>query len=673
MCGICGIVTDGPPPDLSVVTAMMGRLSHRGPDGSGYLRDHRAVLGHTRLSLIDFAGGAQPIGNEDGNVWVTFNGEIFNYLEIGAELRDRGHRFASRSDTEVIVHAWEEWGADCFNRFNGQWAIGIWERRENRLILARDRLGVRPLYYHLTPGRIAFASEVKALFADPAVPRGLDPTGLDQILTYWSTVAPRTPFEGISQLPPGHVAYFDAAGFRSEPFWRIDFPARGQEPSQDLDENAEQLRELLIRATRLRFERSDFPVGAYLSGGLDSAVTAAAIRHFTDADLDTFSLRFADAEFDEGGYQQRMAQQLGTRHQDIVVSNRDIAEVFPQVIWHAESPILRTAPAPLLLLSRLVRSSGYKVVVTGEGADEVLGGYDIYREAKVREFWSRGPDSALRSRAAELLYPWLARNPGQAPAFARSFFGQDLDPADPAMSHRPRWNSTGALKSMLTQATREAIAGRPEPDLAAALPPASAGWDSLSRAQWLEMTTLLPGYILASQGDRMLMANSVEGRFPFLDRDVVDFANALPARHKLFGLDEKFLLKYAFADLVPQEIRNRPKQPYRAPDAASFFFDGATPDWVDDALSPDALLASGIFDPRQVAGLAAKARSRSSRFGNTDNMRVVAVLSTQLLHRQFITEGGAWADHQLPPEPLHIIDLVAAERETDDTPEPVRA
>jgi len=673
MCGICGIVTDGPAPELSVVTAMMGRLAHRGPDGSGYLRDRRAVIGHTRLSLIDFAGGAQPISNEDGSLWVSFNGEIFNYVEIGAELRERGHVFATRSDTEVIVHAFEEWGPDCFDRFNGQWAIALWDRRLNRLVLSRDRLGVRPLYYHLSPGRIAFASEVKALFADPSVPREFDPAGIDQVFTYWSTVAPRTPFAGVSQLPPGHVAYFDADGFRSEPYWRIDFPDRGAEPGQDLAENATRLRELVIQATRLRFERSDFPVGAYLSGGIDSAVTAAAIRHFTDANLDTFSLRFADAEFDEGGYQQLMVDQLGTHHQDIVVSPGDIAEVFPQVVWHAESPLLRTAPAPLFLLSRLVRGSGYKVVVTGEGADEVLGGYDIYREAKVREFWSRDQESALRSRAAELLYPWMARNPGQAPAFARSFFGQDLDPADPAMSHRPRWNSTAALKTMLTAATRDQIDARRDPDVATALPPGSESWDSLARAQWLEMSTLLPGYILASQGDRMLMANSVEGRFPFLDREVVAFANALPARHKLFGLDEKFILKHAFADLVPAEIRNRPKQPYRAPDAASFFLGGTTPDWVEDVLSPGALLASGLFDPRQVAGLIAKARTRSGRFGNTDNMRVVAVVSTQLIHQQFLSGSAAWSGTQTPPEPVHIIDLVAAERETDDTPEPVWA
>ena len=661
MCGICGIATTGPAPGLGVVSAMMGALAHRGPDGSGWLRDHRAILGHTRLSLIDAAGGAQPLGNEDDSVWVTFNGEIFNYVELADELRAKGHRFATRSDTEVIVHAFEEWGTGCFDRFNGQWALALWDRRNQRLVLSRDRLGVRPLYYHLLPGRIAFASEVKALFADPDIPRELDPTGLGQVLTFWSTVAPQTPFRDIRQLPPGNVAVFDESGFRSEPFWRLGFPSRGTEPGQDLEENAGRLRELLVRATRLRFERSDFPVGAYLSGGLDSSITAAAIRAFTNADLDTFSLRFTDAEFDEGPHQRRMVEQLETRHHDVEVSTRDIAEVFPEVVRHAETPLLRTAPAPLYLLSRLVRASGFKVVVTGEGADEVLGGYDIYREAKVREFWARDPASALRSRATELLYPWLVRNPAMAPAFARGFFGQDLDITDPALSHRTRWNSTAALRTMLTPAAREAIASEGSPVSAVALPPGHAAWDSLSRAQWLEMTTLLPGYILSSQGDRMLMANSVEGRFPFLDRDVVEFANTLPARHKLFGLEEKFLLRHAFADLVPEQIRNRPKQPYRAPDAASFFADGSPPDWLEEVLSAGSLLAGGIFDARQVAGLVAKARDRSRTFGNTDNMRIVAVASTQLLLEQFVK--GPRPARTPVPEPARCIDFVHNDKE----------
>lgn len=664
MCGICGVVTDGPPPEVGLVTRMMGRLRHRGPDGSGYFRDERAALGHTRLAIIDTAGGAQPLCNEDGNVWVTFNGEIFNYVELGEELRRRGHTFRTASDTEVVVHAWEEWGESCFSRFNGQWALALWDRREQRLVLSRDRLGVRPLFYARNGRRLVFASEVKALFADPTVTRELDPAGLEQTFTYWSTVAPRTIFRGVEQLEPGYVAVLDRDGFRKSPYWSIAFPEQGQEPSQDSAVNAGALRERIVEATRLRFLRSDVPVGAYLSGGIDSSVTAAVIARYTDAPLHTFSLRFDDGEFDEGDYQQKMAAELGAQHQDIVVSHADVAEVFPQVVWHTETPILRSAPAPLFLLSRLVRDNGYKVVVTGEGADEVLAGYDIFREARVRLFWSRNPESRKRDRAAELLYPWMARSPGRAPAFARSFFGQNLDPADPAISHRPRWDSTGAVKALLAPGTRAAVERSEAQDVTELMPAGSESWDPLARAQWLEMTTLLPGYILASQGDRMLMANSVEGRFPFLDRDVVELANDLPARHKLCGLDEKHLLKRAFADLVPEEILHRPKQPYRAPDAASFFA-GSPPEWLTEVTSAAAIEAAGVFDPAQVAGLFAKcARTGGARMGNTDNMRVLAVLSTQLVHQQFIARDGAGPGDDSPPEPLMVADMVNGKRST---------
>lgn len=674
MCGICGIVTDGPPPDVRLVTAMIGRLSHRGPDGSGYFRDRRAALGHARLAIIDTGGGGQPLCNEDGNLWVTFNGEIFNYVELAEELRALGHTFRTASDTEVIVHAWEEWGESCFSRFNGQWALALWDRRHERLVLSRDRLGVRPLFFARDAHRLVFASEVKSLLADPSVARSFDLDGLAQTFTYWSTVAPRTVFAGIEQLEPGHFAVLDRDGFRKAPYWTISFPGLGQEPCQDTGVNAERLRERIVAATRLRFLRSDVPVGAYLSGGIDSSVTAAAISRFTDVPLDTFSLRFTDAEYDEGGYQRRMAAVLGTRHQDIVVSPADIADVFPQVVWHAETPFLRAAPAPLFLLSRLVRDSGYKVVVTGEGADEVLGGYDIFREARVRLFWARDPESRKRARAAELLYPWMARSPGRAPAFARSFFGRNLDASDPALSHRPRWDSTAVVTSMLRPDVRAGLTPATGDDLVAAMPEESKEWDPLSRAQWLEMTTLLPGYILASQGDRMLMANSVEGRFPFLDREVVELANALPSRHKLFGLDEKYLLKQAFGDLVPDEILHRPKQPYRAPDAASFFFSGARPQWLDEVTSPAAIRECGLFDPGQVAGLFAKCeRTGGVNIGNTDNMRVLAIVTTQLTYQHFIAGDGTAAGGQAPAEPRIVVDMVSENRSTDDRGSYVRS
>jgi asparagine synthase (glutamine-hydrolysing) len=277
-------------------------------------------------------------------------------------------------------------------------------------------------------------------------------------------------------------------------------------------------------------------------------------------------------------------------------------------------------------------------------------------------FWSRDPGSAKRTRAAELLYPWLARSPGQLPAFARSFYGRRLDPGDPAFSHRPRWDSTSVLKNMLSPDLQDDMGRADSEDVVATMPPGSKDWDPLSRAQWLEMTTLLAGYILASQGDRMLMAHSVEGRFPFLDRDVVDFASALPAPHKLFGLEEKYLLKRAFADLVPDDILHRPKQPYRAPDAACFFTPGR-PAWFDAVMAEGAIASARVFQPSLVAGLLAKCeRTGGQNMSNTDNMRVLAIVSTQLTHEYFIAGGGREALESSLPAPSVAVDFVTEDR-----------
>ncbi len=660
MCGVCGIYSDVTRPDARLVQFMMGALSHRGPDGSGYYIDDRVTLGHTRLAIVDTAHGEQPMCNEDATLWVTFNGEIFNHVELRAQLRDRGHEFRTQCDTEVIVHAWEEWGTGAFDRFNGQWAFALWDRATGELVLCRDRYGVRPLYYTWAADRLLFASEMKALLVDDAVTRELDLVGIDQTFTFWSPVAPRTPFAEIRQVPPGSYVSIQNGTETAKPYWWPTFPERGRESSGSLDEHAQGLRERLIEATRLRFERSDVPVGAYLSGGLDSSVTASIIASFTDVDLHTFSLRFGQSEFDEGSFQRQLVAKLGTNHHDITVTERDIGDVFPEVVRHAEHPLLRTAPAPMFLLSRLVRDSGYKVVVTGEGADEVLAGYDIFREAKVRQFWARNPESALRARAVELLYPWMARSPNLAPAFSASFFGRNLSLDDPALSHRPRWDSTSALKGLLAESARVSAEPTAATALVATMPSGSGEWELLSRAQWLEMITLLPGYILASQGDRMLMGNSIEGRFPFLDLEVGRYASALPARQKVLGLDEKHLLKRAFADLIPPEILKRPKQPYRAPDAASFFAHG-TPEWVDDVTSEKAITDTGVFRPGVVARLLSKARRQHGvGLSNTDNMRLVAVLSTQLLSSQVL---GAHRLPPAPPAPMAVFDFTTRSME----------
>ena len=405
MCGIAGFVRLDPGaarPDDALLRRMLGALRHRGPDAFGTYRDAIAGLAHARLSIIDLSTGQQPLSNEDGSLWIVFNGEIFNYLELRDELVAHGHRFRTASDTEVLVHAWEQWGEDALSRLNGQWAFALWDSRGKRLVLSRDRLGVRPIYLTRTGGRLVFASEIKGLFADPGVSRALDPVGLDQVFTFWTTVAPRTPFQGIEELPPGHTLVVDlAAGAPRETlrsYWTPSFPPRGAEPAISIEDAAEGLRDRLERAVTLRLLRADVPVGCYLSGGIDSSVIAALCRRAKSGAFRTFSLRFADEEFDETPYQRLMAERLDAEHAEVVCTRADIARVFPDVIEHTERPILRSAPAPMYLLSRLVRDADFKVVLTGEGSDEMLAGYDIFREAKVRAFWAREPESVSRPR-----------------------------------------------------------------------------------------------------------------------------------------------------------------------------------------------------------------------------------------------------------------------------------
>ncbi len=646
MCGIAGVVRldpGAPLPDDALLRRMLGALRHRGPDEYGTYRDTIAGLAHARLSIIDLSTGQQPLANEDGSLWITFNGEIFNYLELREELLGKGHRFRTASDTEVIVHAWEEWGDEAVSRFNGQWAFALWDRRERRLILSRDRLGVRPLFLARSEGRLLFASEVKALFADPGVPRALDPLGLDQVFTFWTTVAPRTPFTGIDELPPGHTLSVDLSGSGPKEtlrcHWALSYPSHGATPSISIDVAADGLRDRLERAVSLRLLRADVPVGCYLSGGIDSSVIAALGRRAKQGVFRTFSLRFADAEFDETPYQRLMAERLESEHAEVVCTRADIARVFPDVVLHTERPVLRSAPAPMFLLSRLVHSAGFKVVLTGEGSDEMLAGYDIFREAKVRAFWARQPGSASRPRLLERLYPYLARSPAAARAMSRRFFAEGLDRVgEPGFSHRPRWSAAAALKRLFTPGVRAAAKpGQAESELLADLPPAFGAWDPLSQAQYLEVRTLLSGYLLSSQGDRMLMANAVEGRFPFLDSEVVAFANALPPTSKLHVLDEKHVLKRAARDLIPSEILERPKQPYRAPDAPSFVGAGA-PEYVGEVLAPQALLRAGVFEVAPVTALLAKCREHGDggRLSNADNMAFLGVLSTQLLWEAFV-------------------------------------
>jgi asparagine synthase (glutamine-hydrolysing) len=646
MCGIAGIVAlkrEAKPPAAESLLRMIHALHHRGPDEAGIYRDDRAGLAHTRLSIVDLATGQQPMTDEDGTSWIVFNGEIFNFVELRKELEGLGHHFRTKSDTEVIIHAYRTWGILAFEKMDGQWAIAIWDSKAKRLTLARDRVGICPLHLCELGDYIYFASEVKAIFAASSqIPRELDPAGLNQTFSFWTVVPPQSVFRGIVEVRPGHVRTYEDGAVREVAFWSPQYPefpgARRQFPGS-LDDAVTEVRRALDEATSLRMLRADVPVGSYLSGGLDSSLVAALARRIAGDRFQTFSLRFEDAEYDETSFQRLMVSRLGSEHHEIVVTRGNISAVFPDVIYHAERPILRTAPAPLYLLSKLVRESGIKVVLTGEGADEMFAGYDLFREGKVRRFWGRQPNSNLRPRLLERLYPYLARSPVSQQAMARKFFGQDLASCNsPGFAHGTRWHTTASVKRLLSRDMQSEVSRQDVvAELVADLPPEFCRWSSLSQDQYLEIRTLLSGYLLSSQGDRMLMAHSIEGRFPFLDKAVVDLANSLPASHKLRVLDEKHVVKRVAEAHLPTEIIARKKQPYRAPDALAFVT-GHEPEYVQEMLSEGALREANVFDPQLTVRLVDKcrARGRDGQLSNSDNMALVGVLSTQLLHHQLI-------------------------------------
>ena len=649
MCGIAGIINHRAPEDKRLLLhRMVGFLHHRGPDAAGFYQRGAAGLGHARLSIIDLNSGDQPIHNEDQTVWVVYNGEIFNYPELRDDLQSRGHRFYTRTDTEVLVHLYEEFGTSMFEHLNGQFAFAIWDETKAQLLLARDRAGIHPLFYHCAGGRLAFASEIKALLADPRLPRRLDRRTLADIFVCWSNHGNTTAFETIHQLPPAHYALFTETGFTVRPYWDLPAPD-GRGDQKPFDAACEELQALLVDASRIRL-RADVPVGAYLSGGIDSTYTSALVKKHFDNCLCTFSVAFADAAFDESDYQNEAIDALQTDHRSVRCTDGDIAASFPDVVWHAEIPMIRTAPAPLFALSQLVRSSDYKVVLTGEGADEIFAGYNIFKEAQIRRFWSRAPESRIRPRLLERLYPYIFSGPNEkARAYLKSFYRKGLnDTASPVYSHLPRWRNTSQLQTFLAQSV-EAVARTPEDfivDFSRTLPEDIDRWPMLSRAQYIEMKLFLSNYLLSTQGDRMIMAHSVEGRYPFLDHRVIEFAFRLPTRYRLNGLTEKFILKRAARGVVPDRVIDRPKQPYRAP-ISSVFFGPQAPDYVETMLSETALRETGYFNPQRVSRIVQKSRkSPEGLTSERENMALVGILSTQLFHQRFIRD--------FPPHPAHM-------------------
>lgn len=637
MCAVCGILAPRSIPEPAAeVGRMLELLSHRGPDGRGQWSDPGVTLGHARLQLVGGENGHQPIVDESGRIVLVCAGEIFNHKELRASLEKKGHRFRTASDCEVMLHIFEEEGTVGFTRLNGQWAAAIWDGRVRKLYLTRDRFGIAPLFYRQEGSTFRFASEIKAFFADDHFTARPDPYAFDQWLRFWTPVPGRTFFEGVSEVRPGHVLEVDGSTITERPYWTPT-----GEPFGGADENeaSSRLRELLDDSVRLRLGTPE-RVAIYLSGGLDSSAVAESASRAGRADLECFHANLDAGRLNEDGpFARDVATRLGLPLHAIRYAPATALDHLDRMVWHTEEPFIRAGALPFERLSEAAHHAGVKAVLTGEGADELFLGYDVFLETRLREYASRpGSRRTLRRRLALRLYPEVfeAGRKDAGAFWVDSFFPESSLPGDPFFSHAVRWSKAVHLRRYLSKPLLDRLASYdPTAELEAALPKNFRSYAPVERAQQIEIALFLPKYLLSVQGDRAGMAHSVETRHPFLDHRIAEFALGLPRCYKQRGLHGKRILRQACRGKLPEAVLSRRKRPYRTPTIAT------EADWerIMERLNPAAVRRAGLFDPEAVAFLANKARGGG--LGEIEGMALDAVLSGQAFHEVFVARGRA--------------------------------
>jgi asparagine synthase (glutamine-hydrolysing) len=628
---------------------MAQAMIHRGPDEDGFFEHPGLALASRRLSIVGLTDGHQPIANEDGSVTVVFNGELFDYPERRAELEGRGHRFTTHCDTELIPHLWEEHGEATFERLRGQFAIALWDERGQRLYLARDRFGICPLYWTrqttASSDWLLFASEIKALLASEMVPARPDWRGLDQVFTFFSVPGPRTAFAGISALLPGHYLRISLGNGAplAEPvvdriYWQMDFPDRGQEePGRDRPRIVDEFEELLLAAVERRL-RADVPVVSYLSGGVDSSTVVAMASRLRGRPIPSFTIRITDPALDETPDATVVSRHIGTEPVVVSCGAAEVLGTYPRLVQVAESPVIDTSCAALLLLAAEVHRQGYKVALTGEGADEWLAGYPWYKVHKLLGLLDLVPGLPL-SPQLRRAYLWLTgapRFPWSVARHVREIAGGPnawLEIYGLMSLSRPRFYSTQMRSTLAGYTAYE--------DLGLNLD-RMRRWHPLNRSIYLGARIHLPGLLLNAKGDRVAMHSSVETRYPFLDEAIFDYLARLHPHWKLRGFRDKLLLRRLAERWLPPQIAWRRKAMFRAP--FDSFHGDESPAFVDQLLSEESLRRTGYFDPAAVQSWRQRFRElrQGSSHRTTLEMGLAGVVSTQLWHHLFI--DGSLAD-----------------------------